>query len=177
MRTCLLALTAVLLVAGRVPGQDTVYRWTDEKGTVHFADVPAPHVNHFTTEALPEVPPARAAAADTAPDAAAGGVTPAADESLKGQAHVVLKDKQALAVGPSAQAFRGTVKNEGSAEARDVYVALVVTEPVQGAECLRNEIDVEPSMLGPGQEGSFGAEFDNPCFHGPTDADLRVEWR
>ena len=173
----MLALIAVLLV-GRTSAQDTVYRWTDENGTVHFADVPPAHVNHFTTEELPAVPPpARAAAGEAPPAAADAAATPMAEGAPSGPARVVLKDKQAVAVGPSVQAFRGKVKNEGGDAARDIFVGIVVTEPVQGAECLRNEIDVEPSTLRPGEEGTFDAEFDNPCFHGPTDANLKVEWR
>jgi hypothetical protein len=178
MKTSMLALTALLLLAGRAAAADTVYRWTDQNGTVHFADAPPSRVDHFTTESLPDAPPHAPAAASAAAEAKpAADATPAAGEPLTGPAHVVLRDKEAVALGPSVQGFRGKVKNQGGEPAQDVYIALVVTEPIQGAECLRDQIDVEPSTLQPGQEGSFEARFDNPCFHGPTDADLRVEWR
>lgn len=153
----------------------TVYRWTDANGTVHFGDAPPPHSARVETEDLPDVPkPAAPAPVDDVP---AGEVPPTVGKAPAGPAHVILTERKAEAVGPTAQSFRGTVKNEGGAEARDVSVDIAVTEPVQGAECLRDRINVEPSTLAPGAEGSFQAQFENPCFHGPTDADLKVEWR
>jgi hypothetical protein len=151
----------------------TVYRWTDANGTVHFGDAPPPHPGRVETQYLPDVP----APAPPAAEAPAAEASPAAGKTPAGPAHVALTDRKAEAVGPAAQSFRGTVKNEGGAEARDVTVDITVTEPVQGAECLHDRIDVEPSTLAPGAEGSFEAQFENPCFHGPTDTDLQVEWR
>jgi len=177
MKPFVLALMTLLLLTGRAAAAETVYRWTDQNGTLHFADAPPHHVEHFTTESLPDAPRRAAAAASGAAEANAGAAAPPAADEKTGPAKVVLGDKQAVAVGPSVQAFRGKVKNQGGEAAQDVFIAIVVTEPIQGAECLRGEIDVNPSTLQPGQEGSFDARFDNPCFHGPTDADLRVEWR
>jgi hypothetical protein len=158
----------------------TVYRWTDANGTVHFGDTPPPHVKEYTTESMPDAPaelgPPQAAAGSGESDQVtpAGSGTPVAKS---GPARVVLTNSQADPVGPSTQSIHGTVKNEGGEPARDTVIAVVVTEPVQGAECLRDEIDVHPSTLPPGAEGTFAAEFENPCFHGPTNADLRAEWR
>jgi hypothetical protein len=168
-------LVVALLGAGAAGGAD-VYRWTDERGVVHFSDVP-PHGSQFTTQSLPDAPPPPVEAATPAGDVAPAAAAPGADATPQGPAHVVLTDKDAVPVGPSVQSFRGKVKNTGGVTAHDVSIAIVVTERVQGAECLREAIDVEPSTLEPGEVGSFAAEFDNPCFHGPTDADLRAEWR
>jgi hypothetical protein len=68
------------------------------------------------------------------------------------------------------------VKNEGGETARGVVVAIHVSEPIQGEECLTDEITVEPSSLAAGEKGTFSAEFDNPCFFGPTQAELRPDW-
>jgi hypothetical protein len=121
-------------------------------------------------------PPTPARAAPRGPDAGRN-VTPAAVPPLQGPAHVALTDQKAEAVSADVQSFRGKVKNEGGVEARDVAIDVTVTEPAQGDECLHDRIDVEPSTLAPGAEASFEAQFQSPCFHGETQADLRVEWR
>jgi len=163
----------VALVAGAAAA-GTVYRWTDENGTVHFGDVPPPHLKDFKTESLPDAPtPAAEAAAALPAGAAKAGDAPAP----QGPARVVLSDQHAEAVNPGVQSFRGKVKNEGGSEARDVSIAIVVTEPTQGDECLHEAIDVDPSTLAPGAEGTYEAEFENPCFQGPTQAALHAEWR
>jgi len=181
MRPRNLAFTAlavsVLAVVSRGGAAD-VYRWTDERGIVHFSDVPPPQAGKFTTESLPDAPPRAAASqGNAAPVGGAAAGTATAEATPNERANVVLESHDAVAVGPATQAFRGKVKNQGGSAAKDVAIAIVVSEPIQGAECLREVIDVEPSTLGPGDEGSFEAQFDNPCFHGPTTADLRAEWR
>ena len=178
MNLALAALVAAVLAVGGRSNAADVYRWTDERGVVHFSDVPPPQAGKFTTESLPDAPP-RAAESEgnAAPVEGAAAAAPAAEQTSVGPASVVLKAHDAVAVGPATQAFRGKVKNQGGSAARDVTIAIVVTEPIQGAECLRDVIDVEPPTLRPGEEGSFDAQFDNPCFHGPTNADLRAEWR
>ncbi len=170
------ALTVIAFVALAVPSarSATVYRWTDANGTVHFGDAP-PARGQVTTEDLPDVPtpaPAPRRAEEDTRNARPAGVSP-----LRGPAHVTLSDQKAEAVSGDVQSFRGKVKNEGGTEARDVAIDVTVTEPTQGAECLHDRIDVEPSTLAPGAEASFEAEFQSPCFHGETQADLRVEWR
>ncbi len=168
------ALATTVLFAAHAIGAATLYRWTDEKGTVHFADAPPPNVRQFKAETLPDAPPTPVPPPEAGP---AGEAKPAGAEAAEGPARVVLTDQQAEAVGAAVQSFSGKVKNEGGAEAHDVSVAIVVAEPTQGDECLRNRIDVAPSDLPPGAEGTFEAQFSNPCFYGPTQADLRVEWR
>jgi hypothetical protein len=154
-----------------------VYRWVDEKGVVHFGDAPPAGTRDYQSETLPDAPPApRPAAPAAQPVGASKG--PSARAAAHGEpARVVLLESKTMAVGPSRQAIRGKVKNDGGAEARDIVISVLVTEPIQGAECLRDVIDVDPSTLAPGAEGSFAAEFDNPCFYGPTNAALTAEWR
>lgn len=157
-------------------GAAMVYRWVDEKGVVHFGDAPPAGSRDYTSKTLPDAPPApEPMPADAA--AKAEALPPASGTPRQGAAHVVLLESRTIALGPARQAIRGKVKNDGGAEARDIVISVRVTEPIQGAECLRDVIDVEPSTLAPGAEGSFDAEFDNPCFHGPTNAALTAEWR
>lgn len=161
----------VLLIVGGTALAGTVYKWTDENGVVHFADVPPPKVHGVGTEQMPEPPPP--VAAETPPPAA--GETPAR-EQRSGPARVVIGKREESDLGEGAHSFSGTVKNEGGAEAKGVVVAIRVVEPTQGDECLRDEIEVEPSTLAPGASGKFDASFTNPCFKGPTETDLRVDW-
>jgi hypothetical protein len=171
------AALVVGLVAVRPVGAADVYRWTDERGVVHFSDVPPHHATQFSTQTMPDAPPPAPIEAVTPAEGAAAAAAPEADAQPTGPAKVVLLDKNAVAVGPSTQAIRGKVKNTGGVPAREVSIDIIVTEPIQGAECLRETIDVEPSTLEPGEVGSFEAEFDNPCFNGPTDARLHTDWR
>lgn len=175
-----LAALAVGLAAGAVEA-GTVYRWTDERGVVHFADVPPPNVQNYTAEPLriaPPAPPAVAAGADAVAPASApeaGAKPPAAGEAT-GPARLVIIDREEVALGDAAQSFSGKVKNRGGTEAHDVAVAIRVVEPTQGDECVTDEIEVAPSSLAPGATGTFEADFNSPCFHGPTQTELRVEW-
>jgi Domain of unknown function (DUF4124) len=153
----------------------TVYRWTDQNGVVHFADNPPARGPAVTPQQLPDTvvpisPPEPDVAADATPSAEG---TPGGN----GPARVVISEQEQASVGPGVQSFTGRVKNEGGAEASGVVVAITVVEPSGGAECVRDHIDVEPSTLAPGAEGTFEARFQNPCFKGPTNAELRAEWR
>jgi len=171
--TCL-----ALLLAASPSFADTVYRWVDERGTVHFSDAPPPQ-GAFESQTMPDAPPTAVPTAQSAAPAS-GDTTasPAAAEAPpSGPARVAVTDQGADAVAPTVQVIRGRVKNEGGRTASDVHIAVVVTEPVQGAECLQDTIDVEPATLEPGEEGTFEAEYTNPCFHGPTDVLLKPQWR
>jgi hypothetical protein len=174
------ALVAGMVLAGGAVGADTVYRWTDARGVVHFSDVP-PQGTRSQAQTLPDAPApiAQPPPEPATSEPAAAPAAPAAGEEKvpSERARVVLTDQQADAVEPAVKSFHGKVKNTGGVEARDVFIALVVTEPVQGDECLREQIDVTPSTLAPGAEGTFEAEFESACFHGETSADLRASWR
>jgi hypothetical protein len=173
-RRAAVAVCAVLVaLAGQSALAQTVYKWTDANGVVHFADAPPPQVKDYEKNDMPRRPaaPPPPEAADTAP--ATGEATPAA----KGPAQVVLSGHEEIGVGPALQSFTGTVKNEGGAEAVEVAVAVRVVDPNSGDECVNTEIDVEPSTLPPGGKGTFEAEIESPCFRGATQADLHVVWR
>lgn len=171
---------AAVLLAMAAARATTIYRWVDEQGTVHFGDAPPHDVPHYEAESLPDAPRGVARPPGNATPAAAadpGAPANTPSRAATGPAHVVLTGSKAEPVGEGVQAIRGTVKNNGGAPAHDVAIAIVVTEPVQGAECLRDVADVEPATLAAGQEGRFEVELANPCFHGPTDVALTVDWR
>jgi hypothetical protein len=179
-RTWRLAALAVGLAAGAVEAA-TMYRWTDDRGVVHFADVPPPNVKTYRAEPLPIFPPAapqsaagtEASAATGDPEAAA---KPATAAVATGPARLVIIDREEVSLGGAVQSFSGKVKNQGGTEAHDVAVAIRVIEPTQGDECVTDEIDVAPANLAPGATGTFEADFNSPCFQGPTQTELRVEW-
>lgn len=183
MRAMVVALLFNATALAGVAAAGQVYRWTDAKGVVHFSDVPPP-ATRFETETLPDAPqpiaqpPTPASdGADAASHGADGAAQPAAAQTPNGTARLVLSDQQSEEISSAVQSFRGKVKNQGTADAHDVFVELVVTEPAQGEECLNQEIDVEPATLAPGAEGTYEAEFEHPCFHGETNAELRAAWR
>jgi hypothetical protein len=161
----------VVLAAASAPAQ-TVYRWTDERGVVHFADVPPPDVRGYTTESMPIAPPRPTPAAAVEPQDEA----PASGSTSTGPAKLVVVEHDERPIGDATVAYSGKVKNEGGAAAEDVMVAIRVIEPTQGDECLDDQIDVHPGTLGPGESGTFEAEYTNPCFKGPTRTELQVEW-
>lgn len=170
----LVAAVVVLLAVSRCPGQ-SVYRWKDERGVLHFSDTPPPGRTDVELHQLPppavhaEIPPTIAPTASG--DQAQG--TPAAE----GPARVEITDQDDSVVGDSSHEYKGKVKNAGGEPAQDVVVVITVTETQQGAECLSQDVPVEPSTLGPGDEGSWSARFDNPCYFGPTTASVRPDWR
>jgi hypothetical protein len=172
------ALLAALLLSASAAAA-TVYKWTDARGVVHFSDVPPPTTSGIKAETMPEAPPpvARPPAPPISPQEAGQAERAGADAAPSGPAQVVLTDQQAESIRPTVQSFSGKVKNRGGAEARDVFITIRVTEPTQGDECVRDEIDVEPSTLAPGAEGTFSAAFESPCFHGPVTAELSAVWK
>jgi hypothetical protein len=151
----------------------TVYRWTDANGVVHFADVPPPNLDKYTSQQMVD---ATRAPEQPTPGAAGGDAAEAGAAAAKGPARVVITEHEEVAVGDAVQSFTGKVRNEGGAEAREVRVSVRVVEPTQGDECLREVIDVEPATLPPGATGTFESNFSHPCFHGPTQADVSVRW-
>ena len=179
MRYLMVAAALAVGLAAHSAGAGMVYRWTDANGVVHFADGPPPHASQLRTQNMPDPlpadvpPPADAAGAIPA----AGAATPGDGTAPSGPARVVVTDHHEEIAVPGTQSFSGKVKNEGGAEAHDVSVSVVVTEPTQGDECLHQDIDVQPATLAPGAEGTFEAEFDSPCFHGPTSSAVHPEWR
>ena len=138
----------------------TVYKWTDDQGTVHFADSPPVNTKNVEERNLPPPPPAPATDQATPGDSKAPGE--------EGPAHIVLISKHAPRIGPSAVHVSGKVKNVGGAEARSVSITVTAVDSTAGTPCLHQDVSVTPSTLGPGETGNFDAEIDDPCLAGGT---------
>jgi hypothetical protein len=170
----------LLLAAGSASAQ-TVYRWEDERGVVHFSDAPPRDAKNIESRNMPRAPkPSIREAADpsvAAPAESEGdsnkdpkpGATPSA-------ARIEITAKSVIPAGEATNEFSGEVENVGGSPANDVVVIIEITEPNQGADCLREEVDVSPSSLEPGEKGSFSVTLSNPCFYGPITPNLRPEW-
>jgi len=156
-----------------------VYRWTDERGTVHFSDSPPPPGANVEVKDLPrKPPPARAAEVsgdEPSPNAHAG---PAAEPTPKraGAAKVQILDQDQAHAGDAVYEFSGKVENTGGKTAEDVVVNITVTEPNQGARCVSEQVEVDPPTLQPGEKGSYFVSLENPCFHGPISAQVEPDW-
>jgi hypothetical protein len=175
----LLLLVAVAGAIAMGPGTGMarpLYRWVDAQGRVHFSQSPPTGGEKFEFLDMPSRPSApEPTVGDTpAQPAATPAGTPAPTRA--GPARVELGKQSAQQVGPSTRLFKGTVKNVGGAEARNVVVHLTVTETQQGAECLQADLDVTPSSLQPGASGTFEAEFDNPCFFDNVSIRMEPDW-
>jgi hypothetical protein len=172
------AVVGAALVLASTGWAGEVYRWTDAQGVLHIADVPPPQQHGVQTQTLPE-PQARAATAAATPvEGTPVSGTPAAGAQApkQGPAQVVITEKNEESLGDTRHGVSGTVENKGGETARDVAIAVHVISPAQGDDCLSEEIEVA-SALKPGEKAEFSADFDHPCFRGPTQVDLRAQWQ
>lgn len=161
----------------RAHGQ-TFYKWTDDRGIVHFSDTQPANVSGVETRKLP-VPQAPKAA----PGEEEGEVaeTPAADstpasEGSSGPARVILLSRQVPRTSPSAAHLTGEVKNVGGSDARAVGVTVTAVDATQGTPCLHEEAAVTPSTLRPGETGNFDVDLDSPCLYGDPPIDVVPDW-
>jgi Domain of unknown function (DUF4124) len=180
MRTLMVAVVVAVL-ASAVHAAD-VYHWTDEKGVVHFADAPPPHVK-AETRTLPLAQPMSRPAATgdaaapppVAPDEAKGSDAAAA-HAASGPARIVITRQDEQRLGGQRHEYSGVVKNEGGSPAHGVAITIHVTETQQGDDCLSDEIAVEPPTLAPGDTARFTAEYSHPCFAGETRTSFEAVW-
>jgi hypothetical protein len=150
-----------------IAGAQTVYKWTDGSGIVHFSDVPPANTKNVEERSLPPAPAAPADSGEKPESEEAK--TPAAAE---GPARLVLVSRHVPRTGPSAVHVSGTVRNVGGAEARSVVVTVKAVDSTAGTPCLQEDVAVTPSTLRPGETGDFDADIDNPCLSGGTPVDL-----
>jgi hypothetical protein len=152
----------------------TFYKWTDDQGIVHFADMPPPKGGHVEERQLPAPQPAEApAAAEAASAAGAAAPTPVLAE---GPARVILISRQAPRTGPSSMRIFGEVKNVGGKDAQRVAVTVSSVDATAGTPCLSEEAAVAPSTLRPGESGKFDVDLDNPCLFGEPQVDVAPLW-
>ena len=155
------------LVGFSMADAQTFYKWTDERGVVHFSDA-APADKKGVEERHLPVP--------REPAAAPVQVESQPPPGVEGTARIVVVSRNAPRTGPSAMHVSGTVKNLGGADARSVAVRVSATDDMQGNPCLSEQTPVEPPTLRPGQTGTFDIEIDSPCLYGQPGLDVTPLW-
>ncbi len=151
----------------------TYYKWTDEQGIVHFADMP-PAQGKAEERHLPAAPAVKSHEADTAPAAAAAETPLVVPEA--GPARVIVVSRQLPRTGPTSMHMLGEVKNVGGAEARRVAVSITAADITAGTPCLNEEAAVTPPSLRPGESGHFDVDVDSPCLAGRANVDVTPVW-
>ena len=165
----ILAGFGLLCCYGIATGQ-TFYKWTDDRGIVHFSDSPPVNTKNVEERSLPPPAPGTSQAQEGSEKGApTDGKTPGTNE---GPAHVVLVSSRAPRTGPSAVHVSGEVKNVGGEDARSVAVIISAVDVTAGTPCLHEELNVAPSSLRPGETGNFDADIDDPCLSGGTPVDI-----
>jgi hypothetical protein len=145
----------------------TYYKWTDDQGVVHFADMPAPNARAVEQRDLPRPP----AVKPHEPEASAEAPT-----SGKGPASVILVSRQLPRTGRSSVHIAGEVRNVGGADAQRVGVTISSLDSTAGTPCLSEEAMVTPSTLHPGESGKFDVDVDSPCLLGNPRVDVTPVW-
>jgi hypothetical protein len=155
----------------------TYYKWTDDHGIVHFADMPPPSGRQVEQKDLPRPPAARpyqpkaSAEAAAATPGAAGAPIPG-----KGPARVILVSRQLPRTGRSTVHILGEVKNVGGADAQRVGVTISSLDSTASTPCLSEEATATPSTLRPGESGKFDVDLDSPCLLGNPQIDVAPVW-
>jgi len=164
---------ALFLLAPPAHGQ-SIYKWIDADGVVHFGDAPPSGTRGASPVELPaegrDRPPVkqhRKRAAEKKKSSSHG----------KKAARVRIREKSVMQIGPAAREISGKVKNSGGRPAEDVIVVVSVIDVDQNGPCMQEEIAVTPSTLGPGESGAFSSEIEHPCLYGNTEIKFRAEWR
>ncbi len=156
-------------------GAQTVYKWTDERGVIHFADSPPPEGRSVEERHLPGAP-------KSTDDAAAAIRTPRSDAVTRREpgapapAQVILASRKTPRTGPSSLHIHGEVRNVGGSDAARVAVTLSIVDTNDGSSCVQEEIAVSPPTLHPGETGKFETDFDKPCLLGQPKIDLAPVW-
>ena len=146
----------------------TVYKWTDAAGVVHFSDEPPADMKGVEEQHLANEPVVKQESAPAEGNAKESAAT--------GPARVVLVARQNPRIGPSAMHVIGQVKNVGGADARGVAVTISAVDATQGTPCLNEQASVSPSTLAPGETGDFDVNIDSPCLYGEPNLDIAPVW-
>jgi hypothetical protein len=158
----------VTLTFAHVSASQTLYKWTDDQGVIHFSDIPPSGGQKYEERGTPLGEPgaaANAAPANAAGDApaapAAAGAAPEAGTTAA--ARVILVSHNTIPRSTDARHLIGVVKNVGGHPASRVAVTAHIADST-GRECAREEIEVVPNTLPPGESGNFDATLRNSCF-------------
>jgi hypothetical protein len=166
-----LGVFALVVLLGSYAAAQTVYKWTDDDGVVHFSDNPPANGTQFEKRDVPPPPP---------PPAEAGGgaanMSGAGGEKFEGPARVILTKNDSFPRGDNSRHVIGVVKNVGGATASNVRVTAHITD-AEGNECASEDFSVTPSSLEPGASGNFDTTIDSPCFaDGGGSVDAAPQW-
>jgi Domain of unknown function (DUF4124) len=168
-RTWLTLVGCSLLCSSTLAVAQTFYKWTDDSGVVHFADIPPANTANVEERSLPGAPAPQVNPPEDENAAAEEGRTPGVGE---GPARLVLVSRRAPRMGPTAIHVSGEVKNVGGADAHAVSVSVTAVDSTAGTPCLHEDVSVTPSTLHPGESGNFDADIDDPCLSGGTPVDI-----
>jgi hypothetical protein len=155
----------------------TVYKWTDEHGVIHFADSPPPDARKVEERHLPGAPASNASDdTPTEPRTPRSDALTRHDPGAPAPAQVILASRKTPSTGPSSVHVQGEVRNVGGSDAARVAVTISATDSNDGSSCLQEEIAVSPPTLRPGETGSFDTDFDKPCLLGQPKIDIAPVW-
>ena len=172
-RDRLVLITGLLAACCLTSQAQTVYKWTDERGVIHFADEAPPNV-HAEKRDLPPVPDRQRDSDEVkATEESAEKNTPAG----KRPARVVVVSHKVAHSSPTVAHVSGKVENAGGAEAAGVGVTLSVLDATQGNPCLDQQAEVNPSTLPPGESGDFEVDLDSPCLAGNSTVHVKPLWK
>ena len=160
---------AILGLCGNA-GAQTFYKWTDDRGVVHFADQAPTGAKQVEERHLPAVPDLQVKLPEDG-NAAIPGATPGAE------GRVIIETHEESHSGPSTIHVTGRVKNVGPSAAENVSVAVSAVDSAQGTPCLQVETSANPSTLGAGESGSFETDIESPCLRGDTPVVLNPSWK
>jgi hypothetical protein len=178
-RSRLLIIAGVVAACCAASYAQTFYKWTDERGVIHFADEPPPNTR-AEERTLPVLPPERPAplAGDSEEATAASEDAPTRkSQAGNGAAQIIMVSRQVIRNGPHAVHVIGEVKNVGGQDAGAVGVTLSAADAIQGNPCLNEQAAVSPSTLPPGQTGNFDVDLDSPCLAGDAPVDVAPVWK
>ncbi len=155
----------------------TVYKWTDEHGVIHFADSPPAEGRKVEERHLPGPP-----ASQSSEDAPAEIRTPRSDAltrrdpGAQAPAQVILAARKTPRTGPSSLHIQGEVRNVGGGDAARVAVTVSIVDSNDGSSCVQEEIGVSPPTLRPGETGKFETDIDKPCLLAEPKIDIAPVW-
>lgn len=161
-----------------VAAAQTFYKWTDDRGVVHFSDS-APSRSQNVEERNIHVAPMVTKPEDPTDEADADTAADSGQPKGKGgdgPAKIVIASRKLPRTGPSTMHVSGEVKNVGGQRAQAVSVNITAVDSAQGTSCLDEAADVTPGTLGPGETGNFDISLDSPCLYGQTKVSLEPVW-
>ncbi len=173
-RTWLTLTASGLFCCYGIAAAQTFYKWTDDRGIVHFSDSAPVNTKNVEERSLPPPGPAKPQEESQGEPTEKGAPpdTKTTSGTNEGPARVVLVSSRSPRTGPSAVHVSGEVKNVGGEDARTVAVIVSAVDVTAGTPCLHEELGVTPSTLRPGETGNFDGDIDDPCLSGGTPVDI-----